>query len=275
MSIIENLRRKAATRLMVGGHRGHCPGFVPPEGARPSDVSGDVPDLRQLSACPVRENTVANFELIRGAGLSHIEVDVQLTADGEPVVYHDIDLAKRSPLAGAVRDHTLKALKDAFAIDTLDEVLAWCAAADMPVALELKCVLLDMGETMPALVKRLADALLRHRMFEMSFVLSTDHRSLADLKRRAPEANLALIVPHVPADPVRLMRDMDALIYLCFIENLSPGLVRAVQEAGFFVDGSVVNGEYRLRRALALGVDLIESDCPAHTMARCRGLTGI
>jgi glycerophosphoryl diester phosphodiesterase len=272
MSLMENLRRKAATRLLVGGHRGHCPGFVPGEG-RPAFVAGDVPTGADLSACPVRENTVENFSLVKDAGLSHIEVDVQLTADGEAVIYHDLDLCARSPLTGPVRDFTLTQLKDAFPINTLDETLAWCAAADMPVALEMKCVLLDMHQTMPILASRVAEALRRHRLFEMSFVLSTDHASLARVKALEPETNLALIVPHVPWNPVRLMEEMDALIYLCFEENLCLDLVRALQGAGYYVDGSVVNGAYRLSRAIALGVDMIESDCPAHTMAQYRRLT--
>ncbi len=272
MSVIDHMRRKAATRLMVGGHRGHCAGFVPAEGERPQSVAGDTPGRAALQESPVRENTVENFALLKGSGVSHIEVDVQLTADGEAVVYHDIDLAARSPLKGRIRDHRLSALKDAFPINTLDEVLAWCAAEDMPVGLEVKCVLIDMADTMPSLARRIADALSRHRMLEMSFVLSTDHRTLWDIKRRASDANLALIVPHVPRDPVGLMRDMDALIYLCFLENLCPPLVKAVQEAGYYVDGSVVNGAYRMQRALDLGVDMIESDCPAYTMEQYRRL---
>ncbi len=273
MSLIENMRRKAATPLLIGGHRGHCPGFIPEKGVRPTSVVGDTPKAADLAAAPFRENTLANYEQVRGAGLSHIEVDIQLTADDEVVVYHDIDLSARSPLSGCVRNHTLAQLKAAFPIDTLDETLAWCAKADMPIGVEIKCVLVDMAETMSLLARRLADALTRHRMFEMSFVLSTDHRTMAQLKSVAPETNLALIVPHVPHDPVRLMRDMDALIYLCFLENLCPDLVRAVQKAGYFVDGSVVNGAYRLERALSLGVDMIESDCPAHTMNVYRSIT--
>lgn len=273
MSIIENMRRKAATQLMIGGHRGHCAGFVPEEGSAPRSAAGDGPPRAQLAACPVRENTIANFECVKNMGLSHIEVDLQLTSDDEVVVYHDIELSQRSPLPGRVREHTLAALKDAFDINTLDEVLAWCAAADMPVALELKCIPIDMYETMPVLVGRLADSLERHRMADMSFVLSTDHASLALLKRLIPKANLAPIVPHVPKNPVGLMRELDALIYLCFAENLYPDLVRTIQTAGYYVDGSVINGTHRLKRALWLGVDMIESDCPANIMEQYRRIT--
>ncbi len=272
MNVIENMRRKAATKLLIGGHRGHCPGFLPGEGA-PASVQGDVPTLGDLAACTVRENTVANFALLRDVGLSHIEVDVQLTADDEAVIYHDLDLAARSPLSGTIRNHTLAQLKDAFPIDTLDEVLDWCAGADMPVALELKCVLLDMHQTMPLLACRIVEALQRHRLFEMSFVLSTNHASLAHIKALAPKTNLAPIVPHVPHNPLRLMEELDASIYLCFQENLCPDLVASLQKNGYFVDGSVVNGSHRLSRAIALGVDMIESDCPLHTMAQYRRLT--
>ena len=58
------------------------------------------------------------------------------------------------------------------------------------------------------------------------------------------------------------MEDMEAEVYVSFLEGLTPGLVRTLQEAGYLVDGSVVNDAERLRTALELSVDFIESDRP-------------
>ena len=43
---------------------------------------------------------------------------------------------------------------------------------------------------------------------------------------------------------------------------LSKELVDRLHEAGYIVDGSVVNTEADLKKAIELGVDLIESDEP-------------
>lgn len=58
------------------------------------------------------------------------------------------------------------------------------------------------------------------------------------------------------------MKDMGAMIYLCFLDNLSAGLVEELHRAGYLVDGSVVNTREQLADALALRVDMIESDYP-------------
>ncbi|MDU3395916.1 MAG: hypothetical protein E7F15_02475, partial [Clostridiales bacterium] len=56
--------------------------------------------------------------------------------------------------------------------------------------------------------------------------------------------------------------DMQAIIYLNFLDQLSRELVEQLHKEGFLVGGSVVNTEETLKIAVELGVDLIESDDP-------------
>ena len=163
---------------------------------------------------------------------------------------------------GRVRDYTVAQLKAAFELNTLDEVLGWCRERGMGVLLEIKSRELEMHDTMPVLAQRIVEALRRHDFFEMCIVFGTDHATLKRITSLEPRVRLALIVPHVPHDPVGLMKDMGAMIYLCFLDNLSAGLVEELHRAGYLVDGSVVNTRERLADALALRVDMIESDYP-------------
>ena len=55
MTLFEEIAQSRGKRLLVGGHRGH---------------------LSQ-----VRENTLENFAEVAELGLSHIEIDVQLSKD--------------------------------------------------------------------------------------------------------------------------------------------------------------------------------------------------
>ena len=51
------------------------------------------------------ENSLAAFQLACEAGYG-IELDVQLTSDGEAVVFHDDDLKRMTGVEGRVRDRT-------------------------------------------------------------------------------------------------------------------------------------------------------------------------
>lgn len=63
------------------------------------------------SAGTVPENTVAAFEAAIGAGFA-IELDVQLSADDQAVVYHDRDLFRLCGSPDPVRSRTVDQLRD-------------------------------------------------------------------------------------------------------------------------------------------------------------------
>jgi glycerophosphoryl diester phosphodiesterase len=59
---------------------------------------------------PVSENCLAMINFTEGLGSTGIEIDVQLTSDGIPVLYHDADLnirlTQKGPLSGPIKDFT-------------------------------------------------------------------------------------------------------------------------------------------------------------------------
>lgn len=85
------------------------------------------------------ENTLPSFEAAIALGVDLIEFDVNITADGVPVVLHDNDIERTSDHAGLTRSYTLAQLKSfdfgckfgaEFAgtqIPTLEEVLTLAA----------------------------------------------------------------------------------------------------------------------------------------------------
>ena len=240
MTFLEQLKADHGRKLMIGGHRGHL--------------------------SEVRENTIENYKQILGSGISHIEIDIQLTKDDVAVIYHDYELSERTSLTGRIRDYTLAELRAAFEIDTLDESVAWCKENHQAIAFELKSRALDMYDFMPEIARQMVEVLRKYDFFDMSFVFSTDVRTLRMIKDMEPRTPIGLIVPFIPADPVKLMREMDAIIYLVYLDSLSPEIVRSLHEAGYYVDGSIVNTPERMKAAIELGVDLIESDHPLEMM---------
>ena len=95
------------------------------------------------------ENTLEAFSMAMEQGADGIELDVQLTKDGEAVVIHDETIDRVSDGKGYVKDYTLKELKafsfnnhmETYAgtrIPTLQEVLELVKPGEMKVNIELK-----------------------------------------------------------------------------------------------------------------------------------------
>ena len=69
-----------------------------------------------------RENTLPAFERAIALGADYVELDVQVSADGELVVCHDVDLGRLTPLSGPLRTRTAAELREV-GIPTLAEAL--------------------------------------------------------------------------------------------------------------------------------------------------------
>ncbi len=104
------------------------------------------------------ENTIESFRIALDQGADALEMDVQLSADGVPVVIHDADLRRTTNRSGAVGSLTVETIQQADAgarftpdggctypwkghnvrVPTLDEVLT--ALPGVPLLIELKTV---------------------------------------------------------------------------------------------------------------------------------------
>lgn len=138
------------------------------------------------------ENTLPAIDCAFYAGFSHVEVDLQDTADGKIVVLHDQTLDRTTDGHGPVNTQTLAALRalDAGAwhdpffagtrIPTLDEVLAAARAHGGSLYLELKSADPDRvwaGVTAAGLADRV-------------FLWSFDAARMQRMRQIAPEAQL-------------------------------------------------------------------------------------
>jgi hypothetical protein len=108
------------------------------------------------------ENSLGAFQAACAGGYG-IELDVQITADGEAVVFHDYSLARMTGAEGKVRDHTLADLQ-ALKLAGTDETIPTLAEALVEIGhralvhIELKT---PFGEVGP-LEKRVSEVLLDH-----------------------------------------------------------------------------------------------------------------
>lgn len=109
------------------------------------------------------ENSPAAFRAAVDAGYG-IECDVQPSADGVPMVFHDYDLRRLTGIPGRIRGlsaaklRTLRLLDGDDGIPTLSETLA-LVSGRVPLLIEIKDQDGDMGPQVGALERAVAEAL--------------------------------------------------------------------------------------------------------------------
>ncbi len=134
------------------------------------------------------ENAAASIRAAIAAGYA-IEIDAQLSADGQAMVFHDETLERLTAETGWVKDRTAAELRQirlndsTDTIATLPEVLSLIAGR-VPLLIEIKDQTLTMSDTDGRLEQAAADAL-RAYSGDVA-VMSFNPHSIAHMARLAP-----------------------------------------------------------------------------------------
>jgi len=149
------------------------------------------------------ENTVESFLQAVEAGAEMLELDVWLTADGVPVVYHDEFLTVRGENLGRIAQHTSHDLQEieldeGLRIPTLERVFSQLLPL-VPLNIELKFFNLNYRPLVGALI----ELIWRFKAERKLLVSSFFHHSLEIVQRAEPSLATAPIfgVPTGPPHP--------------------------------------------------------------------------
>lgn len=219
-------------------------------------------------SCAYQENSLLAMEEGLREGADYLEIDVQLTRDHVPVIFHDISTLEKTGLPGLVQDHDYAELFDAYQLPTLKETLEWGKASKAYFALELKSYASKTRESNLALLPLLDEAVKKFDMYDQVEAFGIDYGVLSALKRINPSFEIGLIVPFVPSDPVRLMKEMDAMIYLSYAYNLTGEAIRSLQKNGFYVSGAILKERELIDYSIKERVDMFEFDFPGEFKGR-------
>lgn len=134
------------------------------------------------------ENSVAAFEAAIEKGYA-IELDIQMSSDGEAMVFHDYELSRLTAEAGPTRQRTAAelgamALADGSNIPTLEAVLKQ-VSGQVGVLVEIKDQDGAMGADIGPLEARVADILNAYR--GPVAVMSLNPHAVYHMQRLAPE----------------------------------------------------------------------------------------
>ena len=141
-------------------------------------------------------NTLAGVSRSLAARAEGMEIDVQLSADGIPVLMHDLTVDRTTNLRGRVHDLRYADLQDADAgegehVPSLDEVLR-LVAGRLTVMCELK-VDHDSGATDTGLVEAVTTVVAAHNAEAWTAMHSFDPEIVAEARKRAPRISAAII----------------------------------------------------------------------------------
>lgn len=150
------------------------------------------------------ENTMLAFRKAAETGCDGIELDVQLTKDGQLVIIHDEKIDRTTDGTGYVKDYTLEEIQkfnasaikgDAYGfepIPSFEEYCQWVKGTDLVTNIEIKSGVYyyeDLEEKTLAMVKKYG---LEKKVLFSSF----NHTSISLLRRLAPDIPCGALVEH-------------------------------------------------------------------------------
>jgi glycerophosphoryl diester phosphodiesterase len=197
-----------------------------------------------------RENTIPAFERAIELGADFVELDVQVSADGVLVVFHDLDLDRLTPLRGPLRRRPLAELRE-HGIPPLEDVVE-LARGRIGVMAELKSPHLYRRHDVAGRTVALLGA--------DDAVLSFSRRALHDALRRRPSLR---VLQHVGYGvSIRAASRYAWAVGFHDPRVTARGVARA-RRLGLETTVFTVNDARRMRLLAAMGVSGIFSDRPA------------
>lgn len=214
------------------------------------------------------ENSLLAFAHALAVGVTHLETDVHVSADGEAVIAHDADLSRVAGRPERVEQLTVAQLATIDLgggqhLPTLAEALAAFPEARFNIDLKAS------GAVAPA-VAAVRDAKAEDRVLLTSF---SERRRRAALRllpgvatsASGPRFAAALLAASVGIGPgvrgaLRGLHAVQIPTRALGLDTVSPARLRAYHRVGVEVHVWTVNEEDEMRRLLALGVDGLVTD---------------
>ena len=221
------------------------------------------------------ENSIEGFRAALRAGADGVELDVQLSADGEAVVHHDRRLGRATELAemdGAryvaqlsseqLEKVQLKGGEDE-TISTLPRVLDAVGGelSGRELWIELKSQ--RSSGSGVRLVRRVVDVLSTTPVWPRTWLLSFDQRLLAAARETAPDAKLLLIAMLRVRRSIRLAAEKQFEGLGLYHRFAAGSILQQAQRKRLTVGVGILDTEKQIRRFAREDVDYMVTDLPA------------
>lgn len=210
------------------------------------------------------ENTLAGIRAALDLGVDAIEVDVQATADGVPVLLHDLTLDRTTNVSGKLKSHTLEQVRALDAGGEPPPTFAEALHLTRGHALLIAEIKRPGCEEAVALVARETDALADVMVWSF---LPPALEAMRAVEPRIPGALLVSpqSIPNWPS-----MRELAVRLGLqavsIFHSNVTDDLLADARSSGLSVYAWTADSERDIERLVTLGVDGIVSNYPERAL---------
>ena len=216
------------------------------------------------------ENTLPSFGLAAEMKADGIELDIQLTKDGQIVVIHDEWIDRTSDGKGFVKDYTLEELRrfdfsktipgaPHADIPLMSEVFELIRPTDLTINIELKTSIFDYEGIEEKILAMTEEYGMEDRVIYSSF----NHYSILRIQKLNPSAKTAFLCQDGPIGFAAYAKKygVDA-IHPLFCNLRYPGFMKEAEEEGLLVNVWTPNEPDHIRMCALCGVDGIITNYP-------------
>lgn len=212
------------------------------------------------------ENTIYAFQAAIDSGADYIELDVQLTADKQVVVFHDKSLNRTTNGTGKISDYTYEELQQLssgkwFGIEfedakimLLSDVLEFIGHKAL-LNIEIKNIG-NVNET----VEKTVELVKEYGLTSSCYITSFSYKALKKVKEIEPKIKTALIANVATSTAYSQLPDIDAVSMNYIFVNKS--VVNTAHQNGKLIFVWTVDKEADIRHMVSLGVDNIITNRP-------------
>lgn len=215
------------------------------------------------------ENTMIAFKKALECGVDGIELDVQLTKDGEVVIIHDETIDRTTTGKGFVVDYTYEELEKFDAsfkfkdlgfnkIPTLREYFQLVKDYDIVTNVELKTGIneyLGIEEKVWELIKE-------YNLEEKVIISSFNHFSVMRMKKIAPQLKYGFLSEDWIIDAGKYTHSHGVQCYHPRFNNLVPNVIKELKKYNLEINTWTVNLEEDMRYLYSNNIDVIITNYP-------------
>jgi glycerophosphoryl diester phosphodiesterase len=213
------------------------------------------------------ENSWTAIELGYKAGADFVEIDVQMTADGELVVYHNY----RAPDGQRIRKMRRNEVALVCAGDNhlvgLDDIFEWAAHNDCKFTLDVK----NGFDFDRAIFERALELVEHYDFLRRVIIIGWDHHAIRWLKERQPAITARVLLRGRPLNIVDVVRASRADAVSLSYDLVTQTEVDTLHEAGIAVVLADLF-EPDFARVVNLGVDVVSWGDPIVTIRELQKL---
>lgn len=224
---------------------------------------------RGFSGC-YPENTMLAFEKAIEVGADGIELDVQLTKDGEVVIIHDETIDRTTDGKGEVSSYTYEELQKFDAsfkfrgqmgfnkIPTLREYFELVKNTNLVTNIELKTGIKEyLG-----IEEKVWDLIKEYKLEEKVIISSFNHYSIMRMKKIAPTLKYGFLSETWIVDAGKYTYNLGVQCYHPYFPNMTKEIVEEIKSYGIEINTFTVNKEEDMRDLIEKGIDIIIGNYP-------------